>query len=87
MIATEVSLRFPDRINRLIMNCPLVLETEEERQTKMKISHREFEFEYQADGSHLCRRFAMPSARTLQLSVITRQSVEEFQGYAPFWIG
>ena len=87
MVATEASLRFPNRFQKLIMNSPFVLETEEERQTWLKIPHKEISFEYQADGSHLLPRFTARSAQTLHPRDITRQTVEQFQGYAPFWIG
>ena len=60
MIATEASLCFPKQFNRLTMNQPLVLKTEEERQTLHKLTHQQIEFEYQADGSHLLARISAP---------------------------
>ena len=87
MIATEATLRFPDRFHRLIMNSPFVLETEEERETWLKIPRKEIAFEHKADGSHLVGRFVAPSGRTMSPAAITRQTIEHYQGYAPFWTG
>lgn len=87
MIATEATIRFPDRFRRLIMNSPFLLQTEEERETWLNIPRQELAFEHKVDGSHLLRRFAAPSAAMMHPSAITRQTVEHYQGYAPFWTG
>ncbi|WP_446830172.1 alpha/beta fold hydrolase [Candidatus Foliamicus sp.] len=93
MVATEVALLFPERVNKLIVNGPLPV-TEEERRTFLEfVEEREINFVYEADGSHMQDAFASryrmyaEAGTSPDPKTITRYVVERFQGYAPFWTG
>ena len=93
MVATEVAILFPERVNRLIVNGPLPM-GEEERSNFLKfVEEREINFVHKADGSHMQEAFAgryrmfVDGGGTPDPKTITRYTVERFQGYAPFWTG
>ena len=90
MVATEVALQFPDRVRRLIINGPLPMSEERRASSLEYVRDYEIGLVYQADGSHLQRAFDIryraygPGADPKE---VTRYTVEQFQGYAPFWTG
>ena len=93
MVATEVAILFPERVNKLIINGPLPM-GEEERSNFLKfVEEGEINFVHKADGSHMQDAFAgryrmyMDGGATPDPKTITRYTVERFQGYAPFWTG
>ncbi len=89
LVATEVSLQFPDRIENLIMNGPVPLE-DEERARFMKGVDREKAHTAREDGSHLTSLFftrARMANGTVDLNIVTRYVVEALMGYGPFWYG
>ena len=87
ILASEISCRFPDRIRKVILNGPFVVEDETELKKWLDIAREEIDFEYSKDGSHLNKRFSWPSSAHTHPSILTRRTVEQFQGYAPFWTG
>ncbi len=90
MVATEVALQFPERVRRLIINGPLPMSDEERKNFLEYCEEQEIGFVYGDDGRHLQQAFAVrygmygPGADP---KTITRYTVEQFQGYAPFWTG
>ena len=90
MVATEVALQFPERVRKLIINGPLPM-TEEERQGFLDyVEAQEIGLVYGADGGHLQQAFAVRYemyGSGVDPKTITRYTVEQFQGYAPFWTG
>jgi pimeloyl-ACP methyl ester carboxylesterase len=90
MVATEVALRFPSRVRRLIVNGPAPL-TEAERAAFMaNMEAREKGFTIKADGSHLSEAFvsrAAYSAGSVPLERVHRYIIWMLSGYGPFWYG
>ena len=93
MVATEVAILFRERVNKLVINGPLPM-GEEERSNFLKfVEEGEINFVHQTDGSHMQNAFAtryrmyVNGGGTPDPKVITRYTVERFQGYAPFWTG
>lgn len=90
LIATEVSLQFPKRVRRVILNGPFPITDGERKLFLDDLQKNEVDFEYRADGSHLAEsfvkrsRFFGPGADPRH---ITRMQVEKFQGFGPFWYG
>ena len=90
MVATEVALLYPDRVRKLIINGPLPMTMEERDGFLEGLGKREIEFVYEADGSHLQDAFANRNrlfGEGADPRLITRYTLERFQGYAPFWTG
>lgn len=90
MVATESALQFPDRVRRLVINGPLPLHADERVKCLAYVKDKEIRFVYKADGSHLLESFLIRSeayGAEADPKTITRYSAEQFQGYAPFWIG
>ena len=90
LIATEVALQFPDRVDKLILNGPLPLSDEERTMFLEGGVARDISFEYQPDGSHLQEAFAIRNRMYgdgADPETITRYTIERFQGYAPVWTG
>ena len=93
MVATEVAILFPERVNRLIINGPLPMSGEERSNFLKFVEEGEINFVYKADGSHMQDAFAgryrmyVDGGGTPDPKTITRYTVERFQGYAPFWTG
>ena len=90
MVATEVALQFPDRVQRLIINGPLPMDEARRLEYLDGTEEREINFVYQPDGSHLQASFATRYRMYgdgADPKTITRYAVEKFQGYAPFWTG
>lgn len=90
LIATEVSLQFPKRVHKVVLNGPFPI-TESERKLFLDdLQKSEVDFEYRADGSHLAESFAKRSkffGPGADPRHITRMQVEKFQGFGPFWYG
>jgi len=90
LVATEVALQFAPRVRRLILNGPIPMSEEARREALEWVRSKEIEAPAADDGSHLSAAFQRrhelygPDADP---EVITRYTVERFQGYAPFWIG
>jgi len=90
LVATEVALQFPERVNKLILNGPLPLSVEERTMFLEGGVAQDIRFEYQADGSHLQEAFAIRNRMYgdgADPKTITRYTIERFQGYAPVWTG
>ena len=93
MVATEVEQQFPGRVRKLVLAGPLPMSAEERQKFLDGLQKNEIEFVYQPDGSHLVSSF-MGRARMYAASgmqpdpkLMTRYTVEKFQGYGPFWYG
>jgi pimeloyl-ACP methyl ester carboxylesterase len=90
LIATEVSLQFPKRVRKVVLNGPFPI-TETERKLFLDdLQKSEVDFEYRADGSHLQESFVKRSkffGPGADPRHITRIQVEKFQGFGPFWYG
>jgi pimeloyl-ACP methyl ester carboxylesterase len=89
LVATEVSLQFPNRVRRLILNGPLPLE-EGEAEQWMPIVEREKEYAPRPDGSHLTELFARRvefAMGLVPMEDITRYVLDNLIGYGPFWYG
>jgi pimeloyl-ACP methyl ester carboxylesterase len=90
LLATELALQYPKRFRRLVLNGPFPITAEERAQRLVRLQATEIDFEYRADGTHLSENFARryafygPGADAKR---ITRMTVEQFQGFGPFWYG
>jgi pimeloyl-ACP methyl ester carboxylesterase len=90
LVATEVALQFPDRIDRLVLNGPLPLEPAERAQWLEFCRTEEIPFREQPDGSHFAKLFQMRHSfarDTVPVGTVTRYVVETLSGLAPFWYG
>jgi len=90
MVATEVALQFPERVDKLIINGPLPMGIEERTRFLEGNEAREILFEYESDGSHLQAAFQNRNrmyGEGADPKTITRYTIERFEGYAPFWTG
>jgi len=90
LTATEVALQFPGRVRRLIINGAFPMEAAERAQRLKGLQTSEIDFVYEQDGSHLTRAF-MSRYRMygpgVDPKLMTRYTVERFQGFGPFWYG
>jgi len=93
MVATEVEQQFPERVRKLVLAGPLPM-TDAERQRFLDgLQKNEIEFVYQPDGSHLVAAFMAryrmfaSSGGTPDPKLMTRYTMERFEGYGPFWYG
>lgn len=90
LVATEAALQFGPRVRRLILNGPIPMSEAARREALEWVLSREIEEPLADDGSHLNAAFQRrremygPDADP---ALITRYTVERFQGYAPYWIG
>jgi len=90
MVATEVALQFGARARKLIINGPLPMSEETRREFLKYVQEAEIDFVYQPDGSHLQKAYAVRHemyGEDADPKTITRYTAEQFQGYAPFWVG
>ncbi len=90
LVATEVALQFPARIERLVLNGPLPLTDAERAQWLEYCRTEEIPFREQADGSHLVKLFNVRYAfarDSVPVGTVTRYIVETLGGLAPFWYG
>jgi|TARA_B110000495_G_scaffold66026_1_gene56237 pimeloyl-ACP methyl ester carboxylesterase len=90
LIATEVSLQFPERVKNLIINGPSPFTPEEIIEWNGFVDKFEKGFVHKEDGTHLselyARRWQWAEPGT-DPSLVTRYVVEQLQGYGPFWYG
>jgi pimeloyl-ACP methyl ester carboxylesterase len=90
LVATEVALQFPERVDQLIVNGPLPLEDAERQQWLDWVRNDEMKFTAAPDGSHLAKLFRVRyemAAGTVPGDTITRYISETTMGFAPFWYG
>jgi pimeloyl-ACP methyl ester carboxylesterase len=90
LVATEVALQFPGRIDRLLLNGPLPLEEAERAQWLEYCRNEEIPFREQADGSHFAKLFKVRygfAGESVPVGTVTRYIVETLSGLAPFWYG
>ena len=90
LIATEVSLQFPDRVRNLIINGPSPFTPEEIVEWNKFVEKNEKNFEHKKDGTHLSELFARRwdwADEGTDPALVTRYVVEQLQGYGPFWYG
>ena len=90
LVATELALQLRERVDRVILNGPLPMSAEARREALDWVEENEIDFRYAADGGHLQAAFALRAGAYgpgADPRTITRYIAEQFQGYAPFWIG
>ena len=90
LVATEVALQFPGRIDRLILNGPLPLEEAERACWLEFCRNEEIPYHEKPDGSHLTRLFGIRydfAKDSVPPGTVTRYIVETLGGLAPFWYG
>ena len=90
LVATEVALQFPARIDRLVLNGPLPLEAAERAQWLEYCRSEELPFRERSDGSHFAKLFQVRygfAQDTVPVGTVTRYIVETLSGLAPFWYG
>jgi len=90
LLATELSLQFPQRVRRVVLNGPFPINDQERAMFLDDLQRTEVDFEYRADGSHLAESFVKRSkfyGPDAEPRHITRMQVEKFQGFGPFWYG
>lgn len=90
LVATEVALQFPERIDRLILNGPLPLEEAERAGWLEFCRNEEIPYHEKPDGSHLTRLFGIRydfAKDSVPPGTVTRYIVETLGGLAPFWYG
>jgi pimeloyl-ACP methyl ester carboxylesterase len=90
LVATEVALQFPARIDRLLLNGPLPLEQAERAQWLEFCRNEEIPFRELPDGSHFAKLFQVRygfARDTVPVGTVTRYVVETLSGLAPYWYG
>lgn len=90
LLATELGLQVPSRVVCVIINGPFPIDEQERKAGLARVDIRERQFEYKNDGSHLAESF-LGRFKTYGVDadprLITRYTVEKFQGFGPFWYG
>jgi len=90
LIATEVAIQFPERINNLVMHAPLPLD-DEQRAFYMKYTEdTEVNLNPRANGEHLAELFRSRNSWShgeINPAIVTRYIAEALIGYGPFWWG
>ncbi|MFO1427448.1 MAG: alpha/beta hydrolase [Steroidobacteraceae bacterium] len=90
LVATEVALQFPKRVERLILNGPLPLEDAEREQWMNFVRNEEMTFSAKPDGSHIAKLYQVRwglAGGTVPGETVTRYISETLMGFAPFWYG
>lgn len=93
MVATEVEQQFPARVRKLVLAGPLPMSDAERQKFLNGMQRSEIEFVYRPDGSHLVAAFMTryrmynQSGNPPDPQLITRYTMERFEGYGPFWYG
>lgn len=90
LVATEAALQCPERVSRLIINGPIPMSQEQRRESLEWVREKEIEAPMGKDAEHMLEAFRVRRdlyGADADPQVITRYTVERFQGYAPFWIG
>ncbi|WP_394728749.1 alpha/beta fold hydrolase [Altererythrobacter sp. GH1-8] len=89
-VAAETALRFPDRVDKLILNGPLPLSREQREKGLAYVEEREKGFAARPDGSHLAEAFqnrlSYANADT-DWSLASRYVGEQLTSLGPFWYG
>jgi pimeloyl-ACP methyl ester carboxylesterase len=90
LVASEVSVQFPDRVSAVILAGPLPL-TEDERQAFLdRVTTREKAFKALPGGTHLADLFALResmSTGTVPLERLSQYVIQALQGRGEFWHG
>jgi pimeloyl-ACP methyl ester carboxylesterase len=90
MIAMEATIRHPARFRRLILNTPTPFNAQERAEWSARITPRQKNWQFKADGSHLVdlweRRCAASGAWTL-LPVMHREVVQMLRAGNTLWYG
>ena len=90
MLVTEFVLRYPERVNKLILNGAMILTDEERKERLENIMGRRDNPVYDPEGKHLGEAFRRrkafygPGAKD---EVITRYIIDRFSGASPTWHG
>jgi pimeloyl-ACP methyl ester carboxylesterase len=90
MLVTEFSLRYPDRVNKLILNGAMIITDQERKERLERLEVSRTNSPYDPDGKHLGEAFQRrkafygPGAKD---EVITRYIVDRFTGVSPSWYG
>jgi pimeloyl-ACP methyl ester carboxylesterase len=90
LVATEVGVQFPKRVRNLVINGPFPMGEQERAGFLARHKTSEIDFVYKPDGQHLAEAFMSrwrlygPGADP---KLLTRYTVERFQGFGPFWQG
>ena len=90
LVATEVALQFPARIERLILNGPLPLEDAERAAWLEFCRTEEIPYHEKPDGSHMTKLFGIRygfATDTVPPGTVTRYIAETLGGLGPFWYG
>jgi pimeloyl-ACP methyl ester carboxylesterase len=98
MVATEIGVQFPKLTRSLVVNGPMPIEAGERVKLLEANKKGEVDFVYQPDGSHLAAAFMSRwklyggadgsiTGFKADPKLITRYTVERFQGFGPFWYG
>lgn len=90
LVATELALTQGARVQKLILNGPLPMSEEARRESLDWVRREEIEAVPGADGGHLMKAFRFRFdtwGEGADPHTITRYVTEQFQGYAPYWIG
>jgi len=90
MLVTEFALRYPERVNKLILNGAMILTDEERKARLANIEQRRDNPAYDPDGKHLGESFRRRKAMYgpgADDAVITRYIVDRFVGASPTWHG
>ena len=90
LVATEVAINYPDRVNRLILNGPLPLGDEQRAMGLDYVERVEKGFVSEPDGSHLSMFYGnrmMYANEATDWDLANRYIAEKFIGLAPFWYG
>lgn len=90
LVATEVALQFPQRIDRLILNGPLPLQDDERAQWLEFCRTEEIPFRETPDAAHLVKLFNVRygfARDSVPVGTVTRYVVETLSGLGPYWYG
>ena len=90
LLGTETAIRHPQRVRAVVINGAFPI-TEAERQSRLeRLQRAEIDFVYEPDGSHLVETFKTRYriyGAGADPRLITRVTLEKFQGFGPFWHG
>jgi pimeloyl-ACP methyl ester carboxylesterase len=90
LVATEVALQFPSRVDRLVINGPMPMPAEERRPWLEWVERDEKTFTALPGGAHLAKLYSVReelAAGMVPGNTVTRYVVETLMGLAPFWYG
>lgn len=90
LVATEVALQYPGRIDRVVLNGPLPLDAAERALGLEYCRTEEIPFHERADGGHFQTLFQARydlARDSVPVGTVTRYVVETLSGLGPFWYG